>query len=206
MVAALLMAAFKIAITPFLTAVGGGLGSHVADWMWSTVSAAGHADIADRMKAGAASAEQQRTAQQVAATAVQEPGKAQQLHAVAATNPIAQPLAQSYEGLLATQPQVWTEFATGSSTLTQLAESRAEVFDWSKEQLNYDLTGLCPIGGEQLPPFGSLRTSMSPERRCLLLGCSASRQFGLQMDEDSSHTELPLTAPMRITGRYTPPD
>jgi hypothetical protein len=154
--AALLMAAFKIAITPFLTSVGSGLGSHVAEWVWSTLTGAGHHEIAANMKAGTASLDVQKTAQQVVASAVTDPVKASELYQVAATNPIAQPLAQTYTALLSVQPQAWNEFASGSSTLQGLSESRAQLFGWSKDQLTYDTTSHCPIGGEPLNPLGGV--------------------------------------------------
>jgi hypothetical protein len=150
----LLMAAFKIAITPFLTSFGSGLGSHAAEWVWTTVSGAGHQQIAANMKGGTATADEQRTAQQVVAHAVADPVRAQELHQATATNPVAQPIAQSYAGLLAVQPEVWNEFASGSSTLIELAESRARTFGWSREQLEYDETSHCPVGGEAVPFLG----------------------------------------------------
>jgi hypothetical protein len=47
----------------------------------------------------------------------------------------------------------WSEFASGSSTLNQLAESRARMFEWSAEQLRFEETSHCPIGGEELSIF-----------------------------------------------------
>jgi hypothetical protein len=102
------------------------------------------------MKAGSATPEELRTAQRVAAAAIEEPTKAQELYQAVAMNPVAQPIAQHYASLLSIQPDAWREFASGSSTLNELAESRARTFGWSAEQLRFDQTGHCPIGGEEL--------------------------------------------------------
>jgi len=144
------MALFKIAGTPFLAAFMGGLGTHALEGALSLIRSAGHQDIAEKMKAGSATPEELRTAQRVAAAAVQEPTKAQELYQAVATNPVAQPIAQHYASLLSTQPDAWREFASGSSTLNELAEGRARAFGWSAEQLRFDETSHCPIGGEEL--------------------------------------------------------
>jgi hypothetical protein len=153
---ALLMAAFKIAITPFLTSFGGGLGSRAAEWVWSKTADAGHQDIAERMQAGTATAEQQKAAQRVVSPVIDLPAQAQELQEVAGTNPVAAPLALNYAALLSTQPAAWTQFATGSSTLDQLAAWRADAFGWTSEQSTYDSTQHCPVGGEPLPLFSAV--------------------------------------------------
>jgi hypothetical protein len=167
--AALVMAVFKIAITPFLSSFWSGLGSHAAEWAWSAVTGAGHHDIATNMKAGTATPDEQKTAQQVVASTVKDPAKASELQRVAATNPVAQPLAQNYSQLLSVQPQVWDEFSSGSFTLRALSESRAELFGWSENQRQYDMTSHCPIGGESLSPFGAV-TYIDSAGKTLLSG------------------------------------
>jgi hypothetical protein len=151
--------ALKVAITPFLQAVGSGLGGHVAESVWSIVTGAGHPNVAAELRTGSASLEAQKTSQQVLAAAVTtQPAQANELAHQVATNPIAHPIATQFQAVFSAQPSLAQSFAAGTSALTQIEDTWAELFNWTPEQARYHSQHVCPVGAEPLPLFGSVIT------------------------------------------------